>query len=47
MGSTTLRTWRAIAYLLFTLPLMPVQALGLALRCRWVATLPRFYYFFS
>jgi lyso-ornithine lipid O-acyltransferase len=44
MGSPTLRLWRLLAYLLWTLPLMPVQALGLLLGCRWVATFPCFYH---
>ena len=44
MGSTTLRIWRAIAYLTFTLMAMPVQALGLALRQRWAIALPRSYH---
>jgi lyso-ornithine lipid O-acyltransferase len=43
-GSTTLRIWRAAAYLGWTLALMPMQALGLLLRCRWVARLPLFYH---
>ena len=37
MGSTTLRLWRLTIYLAFTLLLMPVQAIGLILRQRWVA----------
>lgn len=44
MGSTTLRLWRLALYLAWTLPLMPVQALGLVLRQPWVATFPRFYH---
>jgi 1-acyl-sn-glycerol-3-phosphate acyltransferase len=44
IGSPALRFWRLGAYLLWTVPLMPVQALGLALRRRWVATFPRFYH---
>jgi 1-acyl-sn-glycerol-3-phosphate acyltransferase len=44
MGSTTLRLWRLTIYLAFTLLLMPVQAIGLVLRQRWVATFPRFYH---
>jgi lyso-ornithine lipid O-acyltransferase len=44
IGSSTLRFWRLGAYLLWTMPLMPVQAIGLALRRRWVATFPRFYH---
>jgi 1-acyl-sn-glycerol-3-phosphate acyltransferase len=44
IGSSALRFWRLGAYLAWTVPLMPVQALGLALRRRWVATFPRFYH---
>src|SRR5258707_11255586 len=44
MGSTTLRLWRLAVYLAFTLLLMPVQAIGLVLGQRWVATFPRFYH---
>ncbi|HTZ35833.1 MAG TPA: lysophospholipid acyltransferase family protein [Stellaceae bacterium] len=44
MGSTTLRVRRSAVYLVWTLALMPVQALGLALRRPWVASLPRFYH---
>jgi 1-acyl-sn-glycerol-3-phosphate acyltransferase len=44
IGSPALRFWRLGAYLAWTLPLMPVQALGLALRRRWVASFPRFYH---
>jgi 1-acyl-sn-glycerol-3-phosphate acyltransferase len=44
MGSTTLRLWRLALYLTWTLPLMPVQALGLLLRQPWVSTFPRFYH---
>jgi 1-acyl-sn-glycerol-3-phosphate acyltransferase len=44
MGSTALRLWRLTIYLAFTLLLMPVQAIGLILRQRWVATFPRFYH---
>jgi 1-acyl-sn-glycerol-3-phosphate acyltransferase len=33
-----------VLYLLWTLPLMPIQAIGLLLRRRWTATLPRFYH---
>ncbi|HTW52675.1 MAG TPA: lysophospholipid acyltransferase family protein [Stellaceae bacterium] len=35
---------RAAIYLAWTLVLMPVQAVGLILRRRWVAALPRFYH---
>jgi len=44
MGSNTRRLWRAAVYLGWTAALMPVQALGLLLRRRWTARLPRFYH---
>ena len=44
LGSPLLRLQRLAVYLGWTLLLMPVQALGLALRCRWAATFPRFYH---
>src|SRR3954465_10396267 len=44
IGSSTLRFGLLGAYLLWTMPLIPVQAIGLALRRRWVATFPRFYH---
>jgi 1-acyl-sn-glycerol-3-phosphate acyltransferase len=44
MGSTTLRLWRLALYLAWTVPLMPVQAVGLLLRRPWVSTFPRFYH---
>ena len=44
MGSTGLRVRRAAIYLAWTLMLMPVQAIGLILRRRWVAELPHFYH---
>src|SRR3954465_4373781 len=44
IGSSALRFWRLGAYLAWTVPLMPVQALGLALRRRWAAKFPRFYH---
>ena len=44
IGSSALRFWRLGAYLAWTVPLMPVQALGLALRRRWAVTFPRFYH---
>ena len=44
MGSTTLRVWRLAVYLPFTLLLMPIQAIGLALGQRWVTSFPRFYH---
>lgn len=44
MGSTALRLVRIALYLAFTGALMPVQAAGLGLRRRWVASLPVFYH---
>jgi 1-acyl-sn-glycerol-3-phosphate acyltransferase len=44
MGSTRLRLWRLMVYLAWTLPLMPVQAVGLLLRRPWAVTFPRFYH---
>ncbi|HEX5320948.1 MAG TPA: lysophospholipid acyltransferase family protein [Stellaceae bacterium] len=44
MGSTRLRLWRLTVYLVWTLALMPVQAVGLLLRRPWAVTLPRFYH---
>ena len=44
MGSSTLRIARLALYFAWTLSLMPVQWIGLALRCRWVSTLPAFYH---
>jgi lyso-ornithine lipid O-acyltransferase len=44
IGSSALRFCRLGAYLAWTVPQMPVQALGLALRRRWAATFPRFYH---
>ena len=44
IGSPALRLGRLAVYVAWTVPLMPVQALGLALRQRWVATFPRFYH---
>ena len=44
MGSTTLRLARIGLYLVWTLSLMPVQALGLALHRPWTRTLPTFYH---
>lgn len=43
-GSTRLRLWRLAVYLAWTLPLMPVQALGLLLKRPWAITFPRFYH---
>ena len=44
IGSTTLRLRRLALYLVFTLLLMPVQAIGLVLHQRWVTSFPRFYH---
>jgi lyso-ornithine lipid O-acyltransferase len=44
MGSPTLRLMRLAAYLAWTVGLLPVQAMGLALRRRWTSTLPVFYH---
>jgi lyso-ornithine lipid O-acyltransferase len=44
MGSPTLRLARLAAYLAWTIGLMPVQVIGLALRRRWTSTLPVFYH---
>ena len=44
MGSPTLKITRLVLYFAWTLSLMPVQWLGLALGCRWVSTLPIFYH---
>jgi lyso-ornithine lipid O-acyltransferase len=44
MGSPLLRLRRLALYLLWTVPLMPVQALGLLLRRPWTASFPRFYH---
>jgi lyso-ornithine lipid O-acyltransferase len=44
LGSAPLRLWRLTLYLAWTLPLMPVQAVGLVLRRPWAATLPQFYH---
>ena len=43
-GSTVLKVRRTVIYLVWTFALMPVQAMGLILRRRWVAELPRFYH---
>ncbi|HXC28434.1 MAG TPA: lysophospholipid acyltransferase family protein [Stellaceae bacterium] len=43
-GSTVLRVRRTVIYLVWTLALMPVQAIGLILRQPWTAQLPRFYH---
>jgi lyso-ornithine lipid O-acyltransferase len=44
MGSATLRIARLLFYLAWTASLMPVQAIGLVLRCRWTRNLPSFYH---
>lgn len=44
IGSPALRLWRLAVYLTWTTLLIPVQALGLMFRQRWVATFPRFYH---
>jgi 1-acyl-sn-glycerol-3-phosphate acyltransferase len=44
MGSLTLRLRRLAVYLVFTMLLMPVQAIGLLLHQRWVTSFPRFYH---
>jgi lyso-ornithine lipid O-acyltransferase len=44
MGSPALRVSRLTVYLAWTILLMPVQAVGLILRCRWVASFPCFYH---
>ncbi len=44
MGSPALRISRLALYLLWTLVLMPVQGLGLALRRPWSRTLPGYYH---
>ncbi len=44
MGSTILKVIRLVLYFAWTLSLMPIQWVGLALRWRWVRTLPLFYH---
>ncbi len=44
MGSTALRLWRLAVYLAWTVPLMPVQAVGLLLRRPLVSSFPCFYH---
>jgi lyso-ornithine lipid O-acyltransferase len=44
MGSPTLRVARLALYFAWTLSLMPVQVVGLALRCRWTSAFPVFYH---
>jgi lyso-ornithine lipid O-acyltransferase len=44
IGATMLKVRRVAVYLVWTLALMPVQAVGLLLRRPWVERLPRFYH---
>ena len=44
MGSPTLRLMRLALYFAWTLSLLPVQAVGLVLGCRWTHALPVFYH---
>ena len=44
MGSATLKIARILFYLAWTASLMPVQAVGLILDCRWTRILPSFYH---
>jgi len=44
MGSVALKVYRLTLYFIWTLGLMPIQWIGLALRRRWVSTLPPFYH---
>lgn len=44
MGSVALKVRRLVLYFIWTLSLMPIQWVGLALRRRWVRTLPPFYH---
>ncbi len=44
MGSPSLRLARLALYLAWTVGLMPVQVIGLALRCQWTSKLPVFYH---
>jgi len=44
LGSTTLRIWRIAVFIAWTLPLMPVQGLGLALKRKWTVEFPCFYH---
>lgn len=44
MGSPSLRLARFALYLAWTVGLMPVQVIGLALRRRWTSRLPVFYH---
>ena len=44
MDSVALKVHRIVLYFVWTLCLMPVQGVGLVLRCQWVRTLPVFYH---
>jgi lyso-ornithine lipid O-acyltransferase len=44
MGSAALKVRRIVLYFVWTLSLMPIQWIGLALDQRWVRTLPPFYH---
>jgi 1-acyl-sn-glycerol-3-phosphate acyltransferase len=44
MNSYSLKIARLTLYLIWTVSLMPIQWVGLALNCRWVVTLPAFYH---
>jgi lyso-ornithine lipid O-acyltransferase len=44
MGSPSLKITRLALYVVWTLSLMPVQGVGLALSCPWSRTLPAFYH---
>ena len=44
MGSVALKVRRLVLYFIWTLSVMPIQWVGLALRCHWVKTLPPFYH---
>jgi 1-acyl-sn-glycerol-3-phosphate acyltransferase len=44
MGSNTLRLWRGCVYLVWTLAMMPVQALGLLFGSSWATRFPCFYH---
>jgi lyso-ornithine lipid O-acyltransferase len=43
-GSVALKVHRLVLYFIWTLTLMPIQWIGLSLRCRWVSRLPPFYH---
>jgi 1-acyl-sn-glycerol-3-phosphate acyltransferase len=46
MGSPSLRLARLALYFVWTVSLVPVQLIGLALHCQWTGTLPVFYHRF-